>query len=602
MLGMPGALGAAAAAGGSGAGKPGFNLSGGGSSAAQQPVAQKTIMGMTSPFVDGTFARPGSKPEPARAPETRADTAQRRAAPVESAGKRTMLGVAPAGGFSEPGRPQNDLKKTMLGVPPPADSRAAVRREPQSPAGAGAAAAPAAKVAPQTDRTMLGIPTATPSAAGAEDTQEPSAEAVADERDSDAGRSTLEPAVHGDSLADTSGGAAATRGSGVLRALLAALAGALAVLAAGLAAWHFLRAPEIGLRVMAGDEGEQLEVQVPDAKPGTKVRFLGAERELKGGAARFPLAADALSLGDNELAIGIVRGSDVASTNVRLHVGYRARVDLAPLSQDPPGLAVVIEALPGSKVSVDGQAIALDAKGRASKRYPISAQTGTKLAFSARYRIEPKEGAATEGELSLNLPVTSLQIDRPGPAVTTDQAEIEVAGAVEGGAHVTVDDHDAKVNEGRFLHRVRLPKPGDYVIQVLARAAGKVPRVVELKLKRVDDLSLAAATFHADPSLTYARIAQNPVIYRGQSVAFDGRVYNVEVKGGVSHLQMLVQDCPGTQRCPLWVELPQATEATVDSWVRVLGTIAGEQQFRSERGQVHTVPSVQAQYVLKLAR
>jgi len=33
-----------------------------------------------------------------------------------------------------------------------------------------------------------------------------------------------------------------------------------------------------------------------------------------------------------------------------------------------------------------------------------------------------------------------------------------------------------------------------------------------------------------------------------------------------------------------------------------LGTVVGEQQFRSERGQVHTVPSMRAQYVLKLAR
>ncbi|HEX5658953.1 MAG TPA: hypothetical protein VFX59_17285, partial [Polyangiales bacterium] len=111
----------------------------------------------------------------------------------------------------------------------------------------------------------------------------------------------------------------------------------------------------------------------------------------------------------------------------------------------------------------------------------------------------------------------------------------------------------------------------------------------------------AAASFKADSAISYARIAQNPVIYRGQNVAIEGRVYNVEVKAGASHLQMLARDCP-SQRCPMWVELPQATEVTVDSWVRVLGQVAGEQQFRSEKGQVHTVPSVRAQYVLKLPR
>jgi hypothetical protein len=65
---------------------------------------------------------------------------------------------------------------------------------------------------------------------------------------------------------------------------------------------------------------------------------------------------------------------------------------------------------------------------------------------------------------------------------------------------------------------------------------------------------------------------------------------------------MLVLDCPGQSRCPLWVEYPQATEATLDSWVRVLGVVAGEQQFRSKQGAVQTVPSVHAQYVLKLAK
>jgi hypothetical protein len=186
--------------------------------------------------------------------------------------------------------------------------------------------------------------------------------------------------------------------------------------------------------------------------------------------------------------------------------------------------------------------------------------------------------------------------------VTTDQAAIEVAGAVENLAQVTVDGQNVKVIDGRFSQKVKLPAVGEHTLHVLARVPGKAPRAVDVSVTRVADLTLAAASFKPDTSLTYGKIAQNPVMYRGQKVAFDGRVYNVEVKGSASHLQMLVRECPGTQRCPLWVELPQATDATVNSWVRVLGTVAGEQQFRSERNQVHTVPSVTAQYVLKLAR
>ncbi|HEX6242852.1 MAG TPA: hypothetical protein VFZ61_18190, partial [Polyangiales bacterium] len=159
-----------------------------------------------------------------------------------------------------------------------------------------------------------------------------------------------------------------------------------------------------------------------------------------------------------------------------------------------------------------------------------------------------------------------------------------------------------EVIDGRFLSRVPLPAPGTHVVRVVARAKGKAPRVAEIKVERVTDLTLAAASFTPDPALNYARIVQNPVMYRGQKVAFDGRVYNVEVDAGKSVLQMLVLDCPGQNRCPLWVEYPQATEATLDSWVRVLGVVAGEQQFRSKQGAIQTVPSVHAQYVLKLAK
>ena len=48
---------------------------------------------------------------------------------------------------------------------------------------------------------------------------------------------------------------------------------------------------------------------------------------------------------------------------------------------------------------------------------------------------------------------------------------------------------------------------------------------------------------------------------------------------------MLVRDCPRGERCPLWVTYPAATELTVDTNVRVLGTVAGEQRYRIESGR-----------------
>jgi hypothetical protein len=43
---------------------------------------------------------------------------------------------------------------------------------------------------------------------------------------------------------------------------------------------------------------------------------------------------------------------------------------------------------------------------------------------------------------------------------------------------------------------------------------------------------------------------------------------------------------------------PQGTEVSVDKFVRVLGIVDGEQQFRSEKNEIVTVPKIIARFVL----
>jgi hypothetical protein len=154
------------------------------------------------------------------------------------------------------------------------------------------------------------------------------------------------------------------------------------------------------------------------------------------------------------------------------------------------------------------------------------------------------------------------------------------------------------VDAGRFLHRYPLPRPGKYEPQIMASSEGKAPHALKISVERVPDLAKAAQSFEVDRELTYAKVAQNPSIYRGQRIAVEGRVYNVNVEAGRSALQMLVRECPAGQRCPLWVSYHAATEFTVDSWVRVLGVVQGEQQFRSESDEVKVVPKVEATFLL----
>jgi len=368
--------------------------------------------------------------------------------------------------------------------------------------------------------------------------------------------------------------------------------------AAGLAYFAFRPvSPDVRVRVVAGPEGESM---LPGASAGAKIRFGGQEKPVAAGRASFGLAQDSLSVGKNAVLYDLVQPTgEIASGRVALSVDYRVTLDTAPLRAGKAAVDVVVAALPGSKVWLDGQPVVLDAQGRALRSEPLKLDSATdRIEHVVRYRVQPPSSEASVGELRTTIAVTGLQIDRPGALVVTDHDAIEIAGAVGKDTQVSIDGAAIEVNGGRFLHRFPLPAVGEYQPVVTAASEGKAPHVVRLVLRRVADLNEAAAGFDADRSLTYAKLVQNPAIYRGQRVAFEGRVYNVNVEGGRSALQVLVRECPKGQRCPLWVSYGAATDLTIDSWVRVLGTVDGEQQFRAEDEQVKSVPKLEALFLL----
>jgi hypothetical protein len=379
--------------------------------------------------------------------------------------------------------------------------------------------------------------------------------------------------------------------------LLLITAGVLAYLALGSKG-----APDVRVHVVSEAGRDSLEFEVPGAQPGARIRFGGQEQALVAGRARFGLAADAIRVGENVVLFDLVTlDGNVESGKIGLQVDYRATLDLGPLRAGKAAIDVVISARPGTKIQLDGKPIMLDKNGKAVRSDPIVLGDGSgSIEHLVRYRVEPPGAEAVVGELKATLVLTSLSIDRPGRELVTDRDSVEIAGEVEPNASVTIDGRKVEVRSGRFLDRYPLPRPGEYQPTVTATADGKAPRAIKLTVRRVLDLAKAAEGFKVDAALSYAKIAQNPSIYRGQRVAMEGRVYNVSVDGGHSALQILVRQCPKGQRCPLWVSYPTATELTTDSWVRVLGTVDGEQQFRSETNELRSVPKVVAAFLLPI--
>jgi len=386
--------------------------------------------------------------------------------------------------------------------------------------------------------------------------------------------------------------------------------GLLLLVVAGAAGAYFVlgreRVSKVQARVVAAESGDEaMQFEVAGAVAGAKIRFGGQERVLEAGRVTFPLAKDSLRVGDNVVLVDLLEpGGDVTSERITLAVDFRIRSDTSPLATDPPAIDVVVSAIPGSTVTLDGEALKLDAAGKGVKRYPVDVATQSNagvIDHAVKYRVQPPTREATVGELVTKIPLSTLQIDRPGISVVTDKAEVEIAGAVAPGGKLTVDGTPVAVNAGRFLYRMALPNPQEYTPRVVASEPGKAPYGVSLQIRRVLDLAQEAQSFVVDPALTYARISQNTSIYKGQKAAFEGRVYNVTVQAGRSVIQMLARDCPEGGRCSLWVTYPAATDATVNSWIRVLGTLDGEQQFRSESNEVKTVPKVEATFILPAA-
>jgi hypothetical protein len=359
---------------------------------------------------------------------------------------------------------------------------------------------------------------------------------------------------------------------------------------------------DVSAKIVTIDTGEALLFEVPSAPAGSKVRFGGQEKALSAGRATFALAADSLRVGDNVVLADVVYPSgETEPARITLAVNYRIWVDTAALRDDKSSVDVIVTALPGTKVTLDGQDVKLDAEGRANRSYALDVSTDAKggvIDHVVHYRVQPTTGETVVDELHTQIPVAMLEVDRPGRALVTDRESIEVAGAVGKDTKVSIDGTSVPIKDGRFLYRFPLPKPEAYKPRVVATAAGKAPMGVTLDIRRVRSLEEAAEEFVADRELTFAKIAPNPAIYKGQKIAIEGRVYATDPHGADSVIQIFARPCPSTQRCSVWVIDPAATEVAVDSWVRVLGTVEGEQQFRSEKNDIVTVPKIRASFVL----
>ena len=567
---------------------------------------------------------------PVSAPSPRAPAAALPASPIQDGtaarqrdpAKQTMLGMT-ASSVAPSVKQVDPSKQTLLGMTrteaPTATAAPPTTRAPQAPPPAVIGSAPtpspsaeepgafhahprsgAQKLAPQSNRTMLGVmtPGLPPPAVAGQAAPPPRYDSPAAKTeltyapDSDEGRVD----VWASESLDSAPRAPVRRGPVVALVLLLVLVGAAVV------GYLYFRggAAEVNAQVVTVDGAEALQVDVLGAVPGTKVRFDGREEVTQAGRAVFALGENDLQMGDNRLHVEVVEPSGAStSSTVVLSLAYRVRPDLSGLADDEPSVRVVVDAFPGSSVTIDETPVHLDASGHGVHRLLLAgeAQRGS-LERDFHYRVLTPGKPPADGVVRVRIPFALLRVERPGAQSITDRERVEIAGAAHSDAIVRVNGNVVPVREGRFLAEIEVPM-GSSEHQVIAARGEQAPRRVTLQIRRVADLQAEAERYEVDEGLDYARLAASPNDYRGKRVAFVGRVYNVDVHDGRASLQIVVRDCARGRRCPLWVNYDGGVTVGLNEWVEVRGTVAGEQQYRAASSEVRSDPAIDAAFVVR---
>ncbi len=339
----------------------------------------------------------------------------------------------------------------------------------------------------------------------------------------------------------------ARRSRSGLYVVLAALA--LAVSAIGVA-FLWPSAPPLRAQVRAGEAGSEiLDLECEDCADGTTLSIRDGEGTVQGKRASIPLSAP-LTVGDTELRVSIDRPGSGRDETVRLpvRVAYRVRPELTSLDADRPSIQIVVDAMEGSRVVLDGEEIPLR-DGRAAKSIDVSkellgpsGEAAAQLSRKVSFTVTPPDGTEERGAVAVTVPVLPLTVEAPGRAVVTELATFVLAGKTMPGAEIVVAGRSIGVTrDGAFSQTMNVSSVGATQIEVRARMAGRAPRLVRISVERVASLDAAAAEFARKQPLDYAALVADPAGSTGKLAALEGEVVEVAPQGPATVVVLAVE-------------------------------------------------------------
>jgi hypothetical protein len=309
--------------------------------------------------------------------------------------------------------------------------------------------------------------------------------------------------------------------------------------AAALVVWLFYHGhgPIEAHATALADGSEKLELTCAACEDGSVARLDAAAATFTGKHASLPLSRP-LKVGENPMTITLVSARGKQSfVDISVPVAFRVRGDTSGLDAPTPELRVLVSALPGSAVTVDGRPLPLNAAGEGSYAIDVSAlvtgfDASTKsLERTVPYAVTPPNSVTQEGTVTLQSGITPLVIDAPGPAVVLEASNFVLAGRTAKAGALTVGDRPITVDPtGRFAQMMNVSAPGETTIVLRATSKDSAPRLFPLRVRRVDSLAREADRLRPRATSNYAAIAEQTETKRGWAVAFDGTVVDARTE------------------------------------------------------------------------
>jgi len=529
-----------------------------------------TMIGIAPPNAQPRGAEPGATPPPAPLPGA---TATAEARPAQAAAPRgglhkTIIGMAapaPSGQIAPypatPPAPTESPAKYPTPPPPPAVGPSSASHQPAVPP-----ITTQPLLSPNTHKTILGVarpgiaplnpgqPKA-PMPAPAVGPVQSTPRMVPTAKPRRASLAPNSPRAAAPGLRNTPNHAVEKRRIPLIAAL--AMIGAAGLFAAALVVWLFYHGhgPIVARASALPDGSEKLELTCVACEDGSVARLDAASAPFRATHATLALSRP-LKVGENPMTITLVNPRGKQSfVDVSVPVAFRVRGDTSGLDAPTPELRVLVNALPGSVVTVDNKPLSLNAAGEGSYAIDVSALvTGfdpnvKSLERQVPYAVTPPTGTTQQGTVTLQTGITPLVLDAPGPSVVLDGSNFVLAGRTAKAGALTVGDRPITVDPtGRFAQMMNVSAPGETTIMLRATSKESAPRLFPLRVRRVDSLAHEAERVRARATSSYSAIAEQTENKRGWTVALEGTVVDARTENYSTVLVMDVQS--GCARAP----------------------------------------------------